>query len=95
MSDTTYRFSFTCIYCSVLIMALGPGVLTTEGAQHRHQRKLLNPVFSAAYLRNITDVFYEISDKVYCRAIIKTIALPNSNTLIGLRCYSKPSQQRR
>ena len=43
---------------------LRPGLLTTEGAQHRKQRKMLAPVFSIAYLRGITPVFYETTHKV-------------------------------
>ena len=48
--------------CSGFI--LGPGLLSTEGTQHRKQRKMLNPVFSTAYLREVTPVFYETSYKV-------------------------------
>ena len=44
-------------------LLLGPGLLTTEGAQHRRQRKMLNPVFSAAHLRNMTHIFYDIARK--------------------------------
>ncbi|KAI0806688.1 cytochrome P450 [Fomes fomentarius] len=43
---------------------LGDGLLTTEGAQHRRQRKMLNPVFSAAHLRNMTHIFYELAHKL-------------------------------
>lgn len=43
---------------------LGPGLLTTEGAQNRKQRKLMNPVFSVAHLRNMTHIFYGIAHKV-------------------------------
>ena len=43
---------------------IGPGLLTTEGEQHRKQRKMLTPVFSVAYLRNVTTLFYETSSKV-------------------------------
>ena len=43
---------------------LGPGLLTTEGQQHRRQRKMLNPVFSAAHLRHMNSLFYDITDKV-------------------------------
>ncbi|KAM5535768.1 hypothetical protein V8D89_010582 [Ganoderma adspersum] len=43
---------------------LGPGLLTTEGAQHRKQRKMLTPVFSIAYLRGITSVFYDTTHKL-------------------------------
>ncbi|KAI0648581.1 cytochrome P450 [Trametes meyenii] len=45
-------------------LLLGPGLLTTEGAQHRRQRKMLTPVFSAAHLRNVTPLFYETSYKL-------------------------------
>ena len=48
--------------CSTLL--LGPGLLTTESAQHRKQRKMLTPVFSVAYLRNVTPLFYEVAHKV-------------------------------
>ncbi|RDX47337.1 cytochrome P450 [Lentinus brumalis] len=43
---------------------LGPGLLTTEGPQHRRQRKILNPVFSVAHLRNMTHIFYDIAHKL-------------------------------
>ncbi|KAM5545452.1 hypothetical protein V8D89_000490 [Ganoderma adspersum] len=43
---------------------LGPGVLTTVGTQHRKQRKLLNPVFSGAHLRNMTHIFYNVAHKM-------------------------------
>ncbi|KAM5532962.1 hypothetical protein V8D89_013359, partial [Ganoderma adspersum] len=46
------------------VRLLGPGLLTTEGAQHRKQRKMLTPVFSIAYLRGITSVFYETTHKL-------------------------------
>ena len=43
---------------------LGPGVLTTVGSQHKQQRKLLNPVFSSAHLRNMTHIFYKVAHRV-------------------------------
>ncbi|KAM5533696.1 hypothetical protein V8D89_012663, partial [Ganoderma adspersum] len=48
---------------AVNVRLLGPGLLTTEGAQYRKQRKMLTPVFSIAYLRGITSVFYETTHK--------------------------------
>ncbi|KAL1952219.1 hypothetical protein VTO73DRAFT_1368 [Trametes versicolor] len=42
---------------------LGPGLLGTEGDQHRRQRKMLNPVFSTKHLREMTPLFYEIIHK--------------------------------
>ncbi|RDX47322.1 cytochrome P450 [Lentinus brumalis] len=47
-----------------LIVLLGPGVLSTRAGQHRRQRKLLNPVFSVAHLRNMTHIFYSVAHKV-------------------------------
>ena len=38
--------------------------LTTSGDQHRKQRKLLNPVFSGHFIRNLTPLFYEVAHKV-------------------------------
>ncbi|KAI0713903.1 cytochrome P450 [Earliella scabrosa] len=43
---------------------LGPGVFATYGAPHRKQRKMLNPVFSTAHMRNLTPLFYDITDKL-------------------------------
>ena len=47
-----------------LYVAIGPGLLSTEGRQHRRQRKMLNPVFSAAHLRHMNGLFHHITDKV-------------------------------
>ncbi|KAJ3550676.1 hypothetical protein NMY22_g309 [Coprinellus aureogranulatus] len=43
---------------------LGTGLFTTEGEHHRKQRRILNPVFSAAHLRNITPLFYDVASQV-------------------------------
>ncbi|KAH9931654.1 cytochrome P450 [Epithele typhae] len=43
---------------------LGPGVLTTLGDQHKRQRKLLNPVFSSAHLRDMTHIFYMVAHRL-------------------------------
>ena len=48
---------------STLLM-LGPGLLSTDGPAHRKQRKMLNPVFSAAHMRGLIPFFYEIAGKV-------------------------------
>ncbi|KAH9923737.1 cytochrome P450 [Epithele typhae] len=42
----------------------GPGLLSTQGETHRRQRKMLNPVFSAKYMREITPFFYQIVRKL-------------------------------
>ncbi|KAH9857497.1 cytochrome P450 [Lenzites betulinus] len=38
-------------------VTLGPGLLATLGHQHRRQRKMLNPLFSAKHLREMTPTF--------------------------------------
>ncbi|KAI1793787.1 cytochrome P450 [Ganoderma leucocontextum] len=47
-----------------LIVLLGPSLLTTEGAQHKRQRKLMNPVFSNNHLRDMSNIFYSVSRKM-------------------------------
>ncbi|KAI0639055.1 cytochrome P450 [Trametes polyzona] len=46
-----------------LQVLLGPGLLGTQGEQHRRQRKMLNPVFSTKHLRDMTPLFYDIIHK--------------------------------
>ncbi|KAH9934038.1 cytochrome P450 [Epithele typhae] len=43
---------------------LGPGLLSTQGDTHRRQRKMLNSVFSAQYMRGLTPFFYEVAGKL-------------------------------
>ncbi|VDC01051.1 unnamed protein product [Peniophora sp. CBMAI 1063] len=38
----------------VLQYMFGPGLVTTNGARHRQQRKLLNPLFSTTHMRHIS-----------------------------------------
>ena len=57
---------------------LGPGLLTTEGQQHRRQRKMLNPVFSAAHLRHMNGLFHDITDKVRAVPSLYLLLLPGS-----------------
>ncbi|TEB34532.1 cytochrome P450 [Coprinellus micaceus] len=42
-------------------MSFGPGLLSMQGAQHKKQRKLLNPMFNMAHLRGITPTFYDVA----------------------------------
>ncbi|CAL1696958.1 unnamed protein product [Somion occarium] len=42
-----------------VIRLLGPGLLITEGEQHRQQRKIMNPAFGPAQLREFTDIFFD------------------------------------
>ncbi|KAF5316332.1 hypothetical protein D9619_006492 [Psilocybe cf. subviscida] len=54
-------------------LAFGNGLLSTLGEQHRKQRKMLNPVFSIAHMRNMVPMFYDISHKLR-DAIAKQVA---------------------
>ncbi|KIK80380.1 hypothetical protein PAXRUDRAFT_833550 [Paxillus rubicundulus Ve08.2h10] len=40
-----------------LSQILGEGVLFVEGAQHRQQRRIMNPAFGPAQIRALTDIF--------------------------------------
>ncbi|KAH9941830.1 cytochrome P450 [Epithele typhae] len=55
-----------------LTLLLGPGVLSTRAGQHKRQRKLLNPVFSVAHLRDMTHIFYNVAHRVHA-ALAKRI----------------------
>ncbi|KAG0696180.1 cytochrome P450 [Suillus ampliporus] len=43
---------------------LGEGVLFVEGAQHRQQRRIMNPAFGPAQIRALTDIFLSKSIKL-------------------------------
>ncbi|KAI0350849.1 cytochrome P450 [Trametes cingulata] len=45
-------------------MLLGAGLLSVLGPAHRKQRKMLMPVFSAKHLRDLTPVFYEVTNRL-------------------------------
>ncbi|KAH9910196.1 cytochrome P450 [Epithele typhae] len=62
---------------------LGPGLLSTLGGAHRKQRKLLNPVFSIAYLRGLTPVFYEIVGRLEHALASRTQDGPRDLDMIG------------
>ncbi|EIW61050.1 cytochrome P450 [Trametes versicolor FP-101664 SS1] len=43
---------------------IGPGLMATDGHQHRKQRKLVTPVFSVGHLRNMTHIIYGVTHKL-------------------------------
>ncbi|KAJ6510544.1 cytochrome P450 [Mycena sanguinolenta] len=45
----------------ILAKMLGRGVLVAEGDEHRQQRKVMNPAFGAAQIRELTEIFVEKS----------------------------------
>ena len=62
---------------------LGPGVLSSKGEQHRRQRKLLNPVFSAAHLRNMTHIFYGVARNVR-QAMASRLPLDGTSSVLDV-----------
>ncbi|CAA7268267.1 unnamed protein product [Cyclocybe aegerita] len=46
-------------------LLFGEGIFTTLGERHRLQRKLLNPVFSIAHMREMVPMFYEASHRLH------------------------------
>ncbi|KAH7910376.1 cytochrome P450 [Hygrophoropsis aurantiaca] len=48
----------------ILGRILGKGVLVVEGQQHRQQRRVMNPGFGNAQIRDLTDVFFEKAIKL-------------------------------
>lgn len=42
-------------------LTFGPGLLSSLGEQHRKQRKMLNPVFSIAHMREMVPIFYNVT----------------------------------
>ncbi|KAJ6513338.1 cytochrome P450 [Mycena sanguinolenta] len=45
-------------------MSFGEGILSTLGEQHKKQRKMLNPVFSAAHLRHMVPIFFGVGKRL-------------------------------
>lgn len=45
-------------------ISLGPGLLSTLGDHHKKQRKMMNPVFSIAHMRNMMPMFDRIAKKL-------------------------------
>ncbi|KAJ8509529.1 hypothetical protein ONZ45_g8314 [Pleurotus djamor] len=45
----------------ILARAAGPGLLVAEGNEHKKQRKILNPAFGPAQIRDLTEIFVDKS----------------------------------
>ncbi|KAH9928315.1 cytochrome P450 monooxygenase [Fomitopsis serialis] len=45
-------------------LIFGPGLISVLGDQHRKQRKMLNPVFSAGHMRDMLPIFYSVTEKL-------------------------------
>ncbi|KAL1744127.1 cytochrome P450 [Schizophyllum fasciatum] len=49
-------------FISTNSVIFGKSLLSTMGAHHKKQRKLMNPVFSTAHMRNMIPIFYEVAN---------------------------------
>jgi len=69
----------------------GEGLISTLGAQHKKQRKMLNPVFSLANMRDLLPIIQPIADKL--RTILMSELPPGdarkSTSFLG--CLGQPS----
>ncbi|KAI0706023.1 cytochrome P450, partial [Cerioporus squamosus] len=64
---------------NALRFLLGPGMLGSEGLQHRRQRKLLNSAFSQAHLRDMTPILYDVADQL--RGAMTEHAMPETGAV--------------
>lgn len=68
--NNAYSFPKPAGARSALSTILGDGVLTTEGQQHKIQRKLVNPTFNQSSVRAFTPLFHR-----HARALSKYLAV--------------------
>ncbi|KAF9474249.1 cytochrome P450 [Pholiota conissans] len=59
-----YIYEETSAFIEGNKLIFGPGLLGTLNEQHRKQRKMLNPVFSIAHMREMIPTFYDITHKL-------------------------------
>ncbi|GLB36851.1 putative cytochrome P450 [Lyophyllum shimeji] len=57
-------FEETPVFVETNKAIFGPGLVATIGDHHKKQRKIVNPVFSVAQLRQLTPIIYEVADKL-------------------------------
>ncbi|KAL0579646.1 hypothetical protein V5O48_002342 [Marasmius crinis-equi] len=59
-----YTFEEQPAFIETNKLVFGLGLLSTLGDHHRKQRKMLNPVFSVAHMRNMLPIFHEVTHKL-------------------------------
>ncbi|KAK7038695.1 hypothetical protein VNI00_010579 [Paramarasmius palmivorus] len=59
-----YTFEEQSVFIATNKVFFGDGLLSTLGEHHRKQRKMLNPVFSTAHMRDMIPTFNEITLKL-------------------------------
>ncbi|KAJ3516546.1 hypothetical protein NLJ89_g1046 [Agrocybe chaxingu] len=82
VKDTnTYEESISFIALNLAVF--GRGILAVVGEQHRKQRKMLNPVFSIAHMRQMLPTFYNVGHKLRDAIEMKVEAGPNEVELVS------------
>ncbi|KAF9448706.1 cytochrome P450 [Macrolepiota fuliginosa MF-IS2] len=59
-----YIYEEAATFINTNKLLFGDGLLSTLGEQHKKQRKMLNPVFSIAHMREMTPIFYEVTSRL-------------------------------
>ncbi|KAH9165536.1 cytochrome P450 [Lactarius sanguifluus] len=57
-------FEVTEAFLRSNMQSTGPSLFATTGAQHRMQRKLLNPAFSIKNMRHMTPIFHRVTNQL-------------------------------
>ncbi|KAI0710035.1 cytochrome P450 [Earliella scabrosa] len=55
-----YTYEESTFFLKSHDLTLGPALLSSLGDAHKKQRKLLNPVFSPKYMRDMVPIFYDV-----------------------------------
>lgn len=72
-------------------LTIGAGLLSTYGAKHKKQRKVIGPAFSTVHMRNLTPLFFEVIGRVSYSASARCIRSPWLTMKLSsrLRCISR------
>ncbi|KAF8150007.1 cytochrome P450 [Crassisporium funariophilum] len=64
-------------------LIFGEGIFTSLGDRHRLQRKMLNPVFSIAHMRDMVPIFYEVAHNLRQSLVKKAEAGPQEVDILA------------
>ncbi|KAF8659050.1 hypothetical protein AX16_001922 [Volvariella volvacea WC 439] len=80
-----YVYEETTTFLGSNKIVFGESLLSSLGEQHKRQRKMLNPVFSTAHIRQMAGIFVSVADRL-CDAIsAKTEQGPREESLRSFR----------
>lgn len=64
-------------------LLFGNGLLANKGERHRRQRKMLNPVFSIAHMREMVPIFYNVTHNLRASIALKVEDGPQEIDLVS------------